>query len=386
MLEMVTKKFNKYPAAFVVTMIFVIGFFIYIIYESYKIIYLYYQIYAAPVYLTNSYIPRPVLEENRSSLTWLIHMYPPVHNAGAEWMAHAMNSYLVNKQGWNVNVVLNKTSRSEFERIQILDKSDTLNVEECIQNSALLVSHLDMEPNAVLTAASAKRPLVLVIHNSYRTKYLRQFKFILGKNLYLIHNSRWIQQYYASFGIPSIIVYPPVYYDEYRTESTREYVTLINLNNNKGGNILIAIAKQMPDVQFMGVIGGYDGQIQDTTVKNITYVENTSYIKSIYSKSDIILMPSKEESWGRVAIEAMSSGIPVIATPTPGLLESCGSAGIFCKRDNIGSWVREIRRLKTDREYYKSVSEKCFERAKELDPLRQLTEMESWLKQIRWRD
>jgi glycosyltransferase involved in cell wall biosynthesis len=97
-------------------------------------------------------------------------------------------------------------------------------------------------------------------------------------------------------------------------------------------------------------------------------------------------MPSKEESWGRVAIEAMSSGIPVIATPTPGLLESCGSAGIFCKRDDIGSWVREIRRLKTDTEYYKSVSEKCFDRAKELDPLSQLTQMEAWLKEIRWRE
>jgi glycosyltransferase involved in cell wall biosynthesis len=313
-------------------------------------------------------------------------MYPPLHNAGAEWMAHAMNTYLVNKQGWNVNVVLNKTWRSEFERVQILDKKDSLQVEECIQNSAVLISHLDMEPNAVLSAAKAKRPMVLVMHNNYRTKYVRQFKFILGKNLYLIHNSNWIQKYYASFGIPSIVVYPPVYYEEYRTETSGEYVTLINLNRNKGGDVLIKIAKEMPDIQFMGVIGGYDGQIQDTTVKNITYVENTSYIKSIYSQSSIILMPSKEESWGRVAIEAMSSGIPVIATPTPGLLESCGSAGIFCKRDDIGSWVREIRRLKTDTEYYKSVSEKCFERAKELDPLSQLTQMEAWLKELRWRD
>jgi len=377
---------KKYPKPFIITMIFIIGFFVYILYESYKFISLYYQIYGVHLYLTPSYIAKPVLEENRSSLTWLIHMYPPLHNAGAEWMAHAMNTYLVNKQGWNVNVVLNKAWRSEFERVQILDKKDSLQVEECIQNSGVLISHLDMEPNAVLSAAKAKRPMVLVMHNNYRTKYVRQFKFILGKNLYLIHNSNWIQKYYASFGIPSIVVYPPVYYEEYRTETSGEYVTLINLNRNKGGDVLIKIAKEMPDIQFMGVIGGYDGQIQDTTVKNITYVENTSYIKSIYSQSSIVLMPSKEESWGRVAIEAMSSGIPVIATPTPGLLESCGSAGIFCKRDDIGSWVREIRRLKTDTEYYKSVSEKCFERAKELDPLSQLTQMEAWLKELRWRD
>jgi glycosyltransferase involved in cell wall biosynthesis len=223
-------------------------------------------------------------------------------------------------------------------------------------------------------------------YNNYRKKFLEQYKNFINKNLYIIHNSYWIKDYYSSFNIPSIVVYPPVYWKEYNTDTTREYVTLIKMNYNKGGNIFIEIAKRMPHVKFMGVQGGYDGQIMDRRISNITYVPNTPNIKDIYAKASIVLVPSKEESWGRVAIEAMSSGIPVIATPTPGLIESCKYAGIFCQRNNIDSWVAEIHRLLTDTKYYKSQSDLCLKRAQELDPEIQLNEMANWLSELEWRD
>jgi len=312
-------------------------------------------------------------------------MYPPVHNAGAEWMAHAMNKALV-ANDCTVNVVLNDTEEREFERIQVIDKHNIELVESSVTHCAALISHLDMEVHAVKTAMLAKRPIVLVMHNNYRTKYLREFKAMMPKNLYIIHNSKWLQNYYSSFDIPSIIVYPPVSAKEYATETSREYVTLINLNYNKGGNVLIDIAKRMPDVQFLGVKGGYDSQIIDTLVTNIRYIDNTSYIKDVYKQTDILLVPSKEESWGRVAVEAMSSGIPVIANSTPGLVESCGPAGIFCERDDIDAWVSAIRRLKTDATYYSKKSAEARARANELEPAQQLKDMSEWLLQLEWRD
>ena len=345
---------------------------------------LYYSLVTAKNYLSKTYVPSPVLEEDRHTLTWLIHMYPPIHNAGAEWMAHAMNRYMVHNAGWKANVVLNKASVNEFERVVIVDRKNVNTIETYVKHSSVLISHLDNEPNAIQTAIVAQRPLVLVMHNNYRKKYLDHFAHMLPKNLYLIHNSYWIKDYYSSYNIPSIVVYPPVFWKEYETETTREFVTLINLNKNKGGDVLVKIAKKMPDIKFMGVKGGYDKQILNIHLKNINYVENTSFIKSAYAKTDILLVPSKEESWGRVAVEAMSSGIPVIAHPTPGLLESCGDAGIFCDRDDPDAWVAAIRRLKTDADYYKSVSDLCKKRAKELDPTPQLKEMSLWLETLKW--
>jgi len=360
-------------------------FFIYLLTTLIIYIKFFYDAHTANTYLSPYYKPEPVKEEDYNTITWLIHMYPPIHNAGAEWMAHAMNASLI-AENYKVNVVLNKADLREFERVHIVDKHDTRLVDSVVQHSSVLISHLDMELNAVQTAIAAKRPIVLVMHNNYRKKYLREFMRIIPKNIYLINNSYWIQKYYSEFNINSIVVFPPVYWKEYKTDSSHEYVTLINLNSNKGGLVLYKIAKAMPDVKFLGVKGGYDGQIIKKGLPNLTYMDNTSYIQSIYSKTDILIVPSKEESWGRVAVEAMSSGIPVIAAPTPGLIESCGEAGIFCKRDDIDGWVREIRHLKDDKEHYKRISESCSRRAKELDPTPQLKEMAEWLKGLKWRD
>ena len=344
-----------------------------------------YHIQTVKPYIRPSFKASPVLPEDTRTFTWLIHMYPPIHNAGAEWMAHAMNKALLDND-CTVNVVLNDTEEREFERVQVIDKHHTELVESSVRHCSAIISHLDMEIHAIKTALAAKRPLVLVMHNNYRTKYLREFKAMMPKNLYIIHNSKWLQTYYSSFDIPSIIVYPPVSAREYAVESSHEYVTLINLNYNKGGNVLIEIAKRMPDVKFLGVKGGYDSQIMDPLITNITYIDNTSYIKDVYAKTDILLVPSKEESWGRVAVEAMSSGIPVIANTTPGLVESCGQAGIFCARDDIGAWVSAIRRLKDDKEYYAKKSAEARARALELEPAGQLKQMTEWLLQLEWRD
>ena len=118
----------------------------------------------------------------------------------------------------------------------------------------------------------------------------------------MIHNSNWLKDHYSAYGFKNFVLYPPVYWRDYETETSREYVTLINCNKNKGGEVLIKIAKMMSDIQFMGVKGAYNKQILDNRIPNLKYVPQTAFIKSVYSKTDILLMPSKEESWGRTAL------------------------------------------------------------------------------------
>lgn len=337
-------------------------------------------------YTSPDFHAEPVAEEDKSTFTWLIHMYPPVHNAGAEWTAHSINEYLINTAGCKVNVVLNSATTDKYKQVHIVDRRVQQSVDYAVRHCAVILSHLDQEPMAVKTALAARRPIVLVIHNSDRKPYLHEFMRILPENIYLIHNSYWLKDHYSHFEFPSIVVFPPVNWKEYYTITNHEFVTLINLNENKGGRILIDIAKKLPHTAFAGVKGAYSDQILDTRIRNIKYIDNTPYIKNIYAKTDILLIPSGYESWGRVAIEAMSSGIPVIAHTTPGLIESCGSAGIFCDRNDIEAWVLAIKRLKTDREYYAERSAACLARAKELDPLPQLENAAKWLKEIKWKN
>lgn len=128
--------------------------------------------------------------------------------------------------------------------------------------------------------------------------------------------------------------------------------------------MLAQLAERLPHRKFIGVMGYGNQVISDR--KNITYVENTHNIKSIYKQSRIIIMPSSYESYGRVAIEACSSGIPVIASSAPGLKASLDYAGIFAdKWDDPDEWVELIKSL-DDKEYYDKVSANCVKRAKEV--------------------
>lgn len=67
------------------------------------------------------------------------------------------------------------------------------------------------------------------------------------------------------------------------------------------------------------------------------------------------------------AVEAIASGIPVIAHPTDGLVESLGPAGIFVDRADGQAWLDEIERLHDPAEWAEA-SRLSLARSAELDP------------------
>jgi glycosyltransferase involved in cell wall biosynthesis len=68
-----------------------------------------------------------------------------------------------------------------------------------------------------------------------------------------------------------------------------------------------------------------------------------------------------------VAIEAMSSGIVVIATPLTGIKEACGDAAIYHERSDIPGIIASLRKLKKDLKFYQEMSTKGVERAKSMN-------------------
>jgi glycosyltransferase involved in cell wall biosynthesis len=63
-------------------------------------------------------------------------------------------------------------------------------------------------------------------------------------------------------------------------------------------------------------------------------------------------MPSSYESYGRVALEAAINRLPVICTPTDGLKECLGAAGLYFDRDDIEGMAKKIEELMTDEILY----------------------------------
>lgn len=312
-------------------------------------------------------------------------------------MAHHINKFLIS-QGHEVRVVLHQAKMHKvyvpyhFDGVHVMGPSP--NVDQ-YRWADVLITHLDFTQLTVAMGEIVKKPVVNVIHNDIPYNSIINAQ----RNNYVVYNSEWIRNKLV-YKWPSMVLNPPCDVDYYNVNGDpyeNEYITLISLNENKGGNVLYEVARRMPDRKFLGVKGSYDAQIEQE-VPNVTILPNTPDIREVYKKTRILLMPSRYESWGRTATEAMASGIPVICAPTPGLKENCGDAGLYTperaplKDDKSGNDVEDdepivqaiIKQInKLDRRnFYDAVSQRCRERANELNPEKQLIELNEFLKAI----
>lgn len=261
----------------------------------------------------------------------------------------------------------------------------------------VICTHLDMTQYSIIMARESKRHLVHFVHNDIPYGSI-QNNF---GNVSAVYNSQWIADK-IGYNISGYVLHPPCDVSWYKVETTNEFITLVSLNERKGGYKFYEIAKAMPERKFLGVIGSYDNQgplklpqieIVNKLLQlpNFTLVPNTPDILSTYRRTGILLMPSDYESWGRTATEAMCSGIPVICTPTAGLLENCGNAAIYIGKPvegkpgdaqvdtgDVEDWVNAIRML-DDPDIYENYSLLCRQRAAALDPVNELNGLEQFL-------
>lgn len=288
----------------------------------------------------------------------LVHMYPPIHNAGAEHMLHAILSECV-RRGHDVQVVISQ-GRAEALGIDPY-RLDGVRVSERIadlDDVAVLITHLDRTPDAEAWCARNNVPLSQVMHNHQRPGMARRCNLA-------VYNTEWLLSGYPTNGCASsIVVHPPIWPDRYRVKPGK-CVTLINLNAHKGAALFYALAAAMPDVQFLGVKGGYGEQLPAPTLPNLEVIDNQPDIRVAYRRTRVLLMPSDYESYGRCAIEAAVSGIPCVANGTPGLIEALGDAGTFPKTLDVRAWEAAIRDVLAD---WPARSTDASARAATLDP------------------
>jgi len=90
-----------------------------------------------------------------------------------------------------------------------------------------------------------------------------------------------------------------------------------------------------------------------------------STLSSYYKSADICVFPSRHEGFGLVILEAMASGIPVIASDIPTFREiiSDGSDGRLFKSEDADSLSKEIIALYQDPYLRKELSRNAFEKA-----------------------
>ncbi|HET8690210.1 MAG TPA: glycosyltransferase [Candidatus Saccharimonadales bacterium] len=124
----------------------------------------------------------------------------------------------------------------------------------------------------------------------------------------------------------------------------------------------VAAAKALPDMKFTWVGGmpfkraaaDYDKmnrlmkQAPDNT--KFTGVIDLEEVKDYYFAADVFLLPSSQETFGLVVIEAAASGLPVVVRDIHDYDETFrGYAAMFQDDDHL---FRILKRLKTDKKFY----------------------------------
>jgi glycosyltransferase involved in cell wall biosynthesis len=311
----------------------------------------------------------------RVCLVARVYGYPPEHNAGSEWMLHSMLRPLA-ARGHRVQVWLSHPGRTdkpyEIDGVQVVPYQAGLDFAAVATKADVLLSHFENVPLVAGIAREQRIPLAVICHDNFPAS----FHQAAGADL-VVYNSEWIRRdgeiFYAGYPrefLPrhSIIVRPPVIAEEYRT-TPGEAATLVNLNPDKGGELFWQIAAWAPEWRFLGVRGAYGRQIEPPPrLRNCEIADGVPghrMREHVYRRARVMLMPSLYESWGRVAVEAFASGIPVIAHPTPGLVESLGDAGIFAYRDDLDSWIQALAGLR-DPQVWARASRRAKARSREL--------------------
>lgn len=307
----------------------------------------------------------------------MLHLFPPHHNAGAERMVLALLSALVDR-GHQVDVLLSQrhpeiTGTYEIGGIQVHPHREKTDPFQFVPGRAdVIVTHLENTPRAAALGESYRIPVVKVVHNTFTPTRMQ-----LTRGISLaVYNSRWMAEEFADVDVESIVTRPPVRAADYAT-TPGDAVTLVNLYEPKGPTTFYALAERFPDLPFLAVHGAYGAQVVRRDLPNVEHVphmDGDHMRDEVYARTRILLVPSDYESWGRVGVEAMASGIPVVAHPTPGLLESLGDAGIFVDRRNLDGWEDAIRGLLKPRAYA-AAGKKAKARALALDPT---ADLERW--------
>lgn len=101
--------------------------------------------------------------------------------------------------------------------------------------------------------------------------------------------------------------------------------------------------------------------------KKVVFCGIRSDIPQILKSSDIVVMSSHWEGLSLSSLEGMSVGKPFVASDVDGLHETVNGYGLLFPHGDYNYLANIILNLIHDKDYYKKVSDACFNRAQEFD-------------------
>lgn len=175
-------------------------------------------------------------------------------------------------------------------------------------------------------------------------------------------------------------------------ESSIIAISVGELNKNKNTQVVIeALGRiQNPNIHYVLCgVGDLDKNLlalaQDKKIaKNVHFLGYRSDVKQLLASSDMFIMSSFREGLPRSMMEAMSAGLPCIASEIRGITDLVdeGQGGYLCKPTDIDSYAKHIKTLAADENLRKSMGSYNLEKIKQFDIENVKAEMKKIYKQV----
>jgi N-acetyl-alpha-D-glucosaminyl L-malate synthase BshA len=127
--------------------------------------------------------------------------------------------------------------------------------------------------------------------------------------------------------------------------------------------VLAAVRKEVPAVLLMVGDGPERTRSREVAVelgvdRHVRYLGQMDAVEEVLAASDLFVLPSENESFGLAALEAMSSGVPVIGTTAEGLPELIrfGETGYLVPVGDVEGMARRAIEVLSDDRLHASMS------------------------------
>jgi glycosyltransferase involved in cell wall biosynthesis len=298
--------------------------------------------------------------------------YLPDSPGGSEVTLHSiLTGFRARGHDTRVLVHAGKREVDAVDRVEVTMSDWRGDAARLFKWADVVFAQLGTRQRAIRLAARYHRPLAFYVqigntprHALFGNPDLNVFNSELTRSQY-----PWVKN--------SMVFHPPIDVDSYRT-TPGDSVTLLNISEMKGGALFWQIAERLPDHSFVGVKGWGRQVIAGPVPPNVTLLERTVDIRSVYASTRVLLVPSVYESYGRVALEAACSGIPTIAHPSEGVREAMGDAAFWADRDDVNAWVAAVEAL-DDPVVYGRYAQLALDQVNDLDPCREFDALEQRL-------
>jgi glycosyltransferase involved in cell wall biosynthesis len=356
--------------------------------------------------------------------------YSKPHSGGLEEYSHHISKGLKEMKNWHVAVVASgdrkELSVDSYEEIRTyrlpyrfkisntpfgFSWSRTLKLIIAAERPDIIVAHAPVPGMVDITARRAKRvPFVITYHMGSMRKHrnlpdvaIRFYERALLP--WVLHRARWIicssdfvqrSPVIEAHSYKSTVINPGVDTCLFQPEreSKEPGHNLAHIGGlsagerHKGLDIslrVVAELKQMyPDVRLT-VVGSGDRQVHFAALaEQLGIGPNVEFrgrldgqeLVNAYQGADVLIVPSRSESFGMAVAEAMACGLPVVASAVEGIpdLVDDGVSGYLVDPDNTSDFAEKISELFGDTALSKRISENARRRA--------ITKVHSWPRQV----